>query len=305
MLSRTSSKCARVSVTMQLSFRRALATEATTATVVPELPSVTKTQTTRSQKTSKPHISTAIILNRSPILTRTPALFEQAYYAYQARIRRALHNPFPYDFYFKQGTLIETRFNVEERKRERLAFGPGFLEKDDISEEKRAADIAAVEQLAQQEGEGETLMPRSHAADTAGDVKSLDRRGKRNLYLLLQTSENGKDIWRFPQGDVEKGLLLHQAAQKDLLAECGDEMDTWVVGKAPIGVYKPAQSQSADAVQQVPERVVFFYKAHIMAGQVKPQGDHIRDFAWLTKEEIGTRVDQHYWDSVKDILSDY
>lgn len=42
-----------------------------------------------------------------------------------------------------------------------------------------------------------------------------------------------------------------------------------------------------------------------MAGQVKPQGDHIKDFAWLTKEEIETRVDQHYWDGIKDILSDH
>lgn len=121
-----------------------------------------------------------------------------------------MHNPFPYEFYFKQGTLLETRFNLEERKRERLAYGPGFLEKDDISEEKRAADIAAVEQLAQQEGEGEELMPRKHSADECGDLTNLDRVGTRNLYLLLQTVQNGQDVWRFPQGDVEKGQFLHQ-----------------------------------------------------------------------------------------------
>jgi large subunit ribosomal protein L46 len=156
------------------------------------------------------HISTAIVLNRSPILTRTPTQFEQAYYAYQARIRRSLHNPFPFDFYFKQGSLLETRFNLEERKRERLAFGPAFLEKESVSEDKKTADKAAVEQLSLQEGEGEDLMPRTHPADVNNDVKSLDRRGKRNLYLLLLTSQDGKDIWRFPQGEVEKGQLLHQ-----------------------------------------------------------------------------------------------
>lgn len=99
---------------------------------------------------------------------------------------------------------------MEERKRERLAFGPAFLEQEDISEEKRLANIAAVEQLAQQEGEGEELMPRIHQADVSEDHKSLDRKGQRNLYLLLHTSENGKDVWRFPQGGVEKGQLLHQ-----------------------------------------------------------------------------------------------
>jgi large subunit ribosomal protein L46 len=186
------------------SFIRLLATEAA------EPPPTTSLQTSRPKPTSKPHISTAIVLNRSPILTRTPSLFEKAFYSYQQRIRRALHNPFPYEFYFKQGTLLETRFNLEERKREKLAFGPGFLEKEDTSEEKRAANIAAVEQLAQQEGEGEELIPRKHPADESGDVTSLDRAGTRNLYLLLQTVENGKEVWRFPEGDVEKGQFLHQ-----------------------------------------------------------------------------------------------
>jgi len=181
-----------------------------------------------------------------------------------------------------------------------LAFGPAFLEKEDISEEKRLANIAAVEQLAQQEGEGEELMPRTHSADLKEDLKSLDRRGQRNLYLLLHTSEDGKDIWRFLQGDVEKGQFLHHAAQKDLLVECGDKMDTWIVGKAPIGVHKPRLPNA-----ETSERVVFFFKAHILAGQVAPEGKNIQDFAWLTKQEIEKRVDEHYWISIKDILSDY
>lgn len=178
-------------------------------------------------------------------------------------MRRALHNPFPYEFYFKQGTLLETRFNLEERKREKLAFGPGFLEKEDTSEEKRAANIAAVEQLAQQEGEGEELMPRIHSTDETGDTTSLDRAGTRNLYLLLQTVENGKEVWRFPEGAVEKGQFLHQvrlfdqsifisilvhlflqAALHDLYAECGDQMDTWIVGKTPIGVFQPPRDNT-------------------------------------------------------------
>ncbi|KAF9475677.1 50S ribosomal subunit L30 [Pholiota conissans] len=292
-----SAKCARLG---HFLFLRSLTTEATCA--VTRTPTLPVKQATRPQKSDKTSISTAIVLNRAPILTRSSTPFETAYYSYQARIRRALHNPFPYDFYFKQGTLIETRFNLEERKRERLAFGPAFLSKEDVSEEKRAADIAAVEQLAQQEGEGEVLMPRTHPSDTSGDVRSLDRKGQRNLYLLLHVLENGKETWRFPLGKVEKGQFLHQAAQKDLYAECGDEMDTWVVGKAPIGVYKPRQT-SAEA-QQASE-IVFLFKAHIMAGQVKPQGDHIEDFAWLTKEEIKMRVHSHYWDGIKDILSDH
>lgn len=165
----------------------------------------------RTKRPPRTQITAAIVLNRSPIITRTPTLFERAYYAYQARIRRALHNPFPLDFYFKQGSLLETQFNAEEKKRERRAFGPKFnTEEEFVSKEKAAADKAAADQLALQQGETEDLMPRVHVSDTERDLKSLDRKGKRNIYLLLHTTEDGKDVWRFPQGGVEKGELLHQ-----------------------------------------------------------------------------------------------
>ncbi|KAF5391772.1 hypothetical protein D9757_001689 [Collybiopsis confluens] len=249
----------------------------------------------------KPILFTSIVLNRAPIITRTPTPFERAYYAYQARLRRAIQNPFPYDFYFKQGSILETRFTLEERKRERLGFGPGFGIADDLDEEKAAANKAAVEQLAEQEGEGEEMMPRVHPSDEARDYKSLDRKGRRNLYLLLQGIEG---TWRFPQGDVKKGELLHRAAQRDLLLECGENMDTWIVSRNPIGHYKPP-IKAASSDHPLSEEVTFFYKAHIMAGQVRPNSERVQDFAWLTKQEIETRVTEHYWHGVKDILSDH
>lgn len=203
-------------------------------------------------------LSAAIVLNRSPILTPSPTPFEKAYYAYQARIRRALHQPFPYDFYFKQGSLLETRYNLEEKDREQAAFGPTYAQDDYQDQAKEEADKAAVKLLAQQEGEGESLAPREHPSDKSGDIKSLDRAGERNLYLLLRSRDGDRDLWRFPQGGIEKGDFLHQvghhfrdrsanadnpsqAAQKDLEAECGEYMDTWVVSRNPIGVYKPPQ----------------------------------------------------------------
>jgi hypothetical protein len=38
---------------------------------------------------------------------------------------------------------------------------------------------------------------------------------------------------------------VFQAAQKDLQAECGEYMDTWVVSRNPIGVYKPPHPDPA------------------------------------------------------------
>lgn len=101
---------------------------------------------------------------------------------------------------------------MEEREREKIAFGPTFVPKEDLSEDKAAANKAAVEQIALQEGAGESMMPREHPSDVKGDVRSLDRKGSRNIYLLLLVKEGEKEVWRFPQGTLEKGELLHQVA---------------------------------------------------------------------------------------------
>ncbi|KAI0079022.1 60S ribosomal protein L17 [Panus rudis PR-1116 ss-1] len=241
----------------------------------------------------KPTLQTAIILNRSPIITREPYPFERAYYAYQARIQRALHNPFPYDFYFKAGSLLEGRFREEEAQREKEAFGRP------VRRRKGSADPSASAQPTEIVDGEEKLRPapRVHPSDKTGDVKSLDRAGERNLYLLVFGKDQaGNQVWRFPQGGLQAGELLHEAAHRDLQAECGNAMDTWIVSRKPIGVHQPSPNE---------ELYLFFYKAHIMSGQVRPDSKNVTDFAWLTKEEIKPRVSKDYWLGIKDMLSDF
>jgi len=150
--------------------------------------------------------------------------------------------------------------------------------------------------------EDEESMPRIHPADTKRDTRSLDRKGQRNLYLLVKTRQDGKDVWAFPQGDVAKGELLHEAAARDLTAVCGPYMDTWIVSRQPIGVYNPPPPETSEDDSK---SSTFFYKAHILAGQVRADGKPVLDFAWLTKQEMESRLDKHYWLGVKDMLSDF
>jgi large subunit ribosomal protein L46 len=88
-----------------------------------------------------------------------------------------------------------------------------------------------------------------------------------------------------------------------------------MVGKKPIGLYKPSVPAEGPEVMPVelftgsscltmPQTLVFFYKMHILAGQVEPNGPSAVDFAWLTKEEIKGYVDRGYWRGIKDMLSD-
>ncbi|KAI0057128.1 50S ribosomal subunit L30 [Artomyces pyxidatus] len=280
------------------SLRRSLATEAGPApgTSTPPPPP------TRPKQPPRASLQTSVILNRSPILTRTPTLFERAYYSYQARIQRALHNPFPYDFYFKQGSLLESKFNLEERRRDRKAFGPGF---GADSRDAPGAGVTAEDLKKFGQDEEENTVSRTHASDVSGDVKSLDRKGQRNLYLLLQRKEGDKQVWTLPQGAVEQGELLHKAAERDLQAACGQAMDTWIVSRNPIGLYEIYPPTPPTDPSIPPKTSVFFFKAHIMAGQVHADGKSVLDFAWLTKEEIEPRVDKKYWNGIKDMLSDF
>jgi large subunit ribosomal protein L46 len=176
--------------TGRLIFRRRLATEVAAAPPRP-----------------RPILHTAVILNRSPILTRTPTDLERAYYTYQSRIQRALHNPFPHEFYFKPGSLLESKFNLEERKRDRKAFGSGFG-----ADHPRAPGAGVTAQDLKKFGrdEDETPAPRVHASDVNGDVKSLDRKGQRNLYLLIQQKTDAAAEWKFPETAVADDELLHE-----------------------------------------------------------------------------------------------
>ncbi|KZT26324.1 50S ribosomal subunit L30 [Neolentinus lepideus HHB14362 ss-1] len=272
---------------------RSLATEASAG------PSTTQLAPAPGKIKSHETIGISIVVNRSPFLTRIPSRFERAFHAYQQRIERALHNPFPYEFYFKQGSLLETKFRAEERKRERMTLGAPFgtIEPQTSAESKaQSARESAVEALDREE---EEIIPRRGKADEINDVRSLDRKGERNLYLLLLKKSNSEQVWRFPEGSLQKGELLHESAERNLLKECGVVMDTWVVSRNPIGLYKSSSAGGTSLSR------LFFYKAHIMAGQVRPDGSNVLDYAWLTKQEMEERLDKEYWHGVQDMLSDF
>ncbi|KAI0048225.1 50S ribosomal subunit L30 [Auriscalpium vulgare] len=278
---------------------RTLATEAAPAQSTSASP---PSSVPRPKKPPRAILRTAVILNRAPILTRTPTLFERAYYAYQARLQRALHNPFPYEFYFKPGSLLESKFNLEERRRDRKAFGPGF---GADSPDAPGAGVTADDLKKFGQEEEDNTVSRVHASDLNNDVQSLDRKGQRNLYLLLRRREGAEDAWKFPEGPAEQGELLHKAAERDLRSTCGEGMDTWIVSRKPIGLYETRSSVPPTDPTKPPKTCVFFFKAHILAGQVQPLNEAVLDFAWLTKEEIQTRVGEQYWDGVKDMLSGF
>ncbi|CAO3660532.1 unnamed protein product [Rhizopus stolonifer] len=139
-------------------------------------------------------------------------------------------------------------------------------------------------------------LERDTEADRKDDKKSLDRALQKTLYLVVKPS-SVENVWQFPQGPLDTTEYLHEAAERTLKEKCGVDMDTWFVGRQPIGFYKETTSKEQAGLK------VFFMKARVYAGQVQPNKD-VADFAWLTKDELANHFSPEYYKSVKDFLSD-
>jgi large subunit ribosomal protein L46 len=92
-----------------------------------------------------------------------------------------------------------------------------------------------------------------------------------------------------------------------LVQSGGVDMNTWVVGGAPVGYMefdhrKPVEK---DSVTQVGAKT-FFMRARMMAGQANLEQNKLglADFKWLAKEEVRKVVSPHYWASVRNMLPD-
>lgn len=180
---------------------------------------------------------------------------------------------------------------------------------------KDAEDIGGTEEERLQAGIKKDIidkpLPRETEADRTGDMRSLDRALSRTLYLLVQTPDGQ---WRLPAAPIQPGESLSRAAERIMVQSCGPNMNTWVVGNAPVGhynkIYKTPQVISTDDSENSLERLgekTFFMKVRIMAGQadLKKNAFGLKDFKWLAKEEVEREVGAgKYWNAVRNMLAE-
>lgn len=145
--------------------------------------------------------------------------------------------------------------------------------------------------------------PRVTEADEANDQKSLNRLLQRTLYLVVQDE---KKNWGFPADLLVKRESLHQAAERILVQAAGVNMNTWVVGNAPIGHEEHDHRQpivDENGVRWLGAKT-FFMKARIMAGQADLSNSTfgLKDFKWLAKEELPSVLSPRYFSVVKSML---
>ncbi|BGP20988.1 hypothetical protein JCM10213_000184 [Rhodosporidiobolus nylandii] len=250
--------------------------------------------TSSTPASSSPYrIVAASLLSRPPLILPALSPLERSYYAYQRAVHRALAKPVESStgWFFKRGSAAEKAFTSFDKKAAKEDTGAEGTEQREF-------------ELAREEVEGSReVVPRETEADRKGDVKSLERKADRTLYLLLK-KDRKEHAWQFPQGAVEANESLADAARRELLEECGPNVDVWSVGRVPAGAME-YQHAGGKKVEGKDAARVFFLPARIVRGQVVPnKKEGIVDFAWLTKEEVRDKVDQKYWESVEGMLSD-
>ena len=86
-------------------------------------------------------------------------------------------------------------------------------------------------------------------------------------------------------------------------------MNTWVVGNVPIGHYMQDYYQPTETHKEgliLLGQKTFFMKGRMMAGQadLHENKSGLKDFRWLSKEEIQKLVSPKYWSMTEDMLTE-
>jgi large subunit ribosomal protein L46 len=311
----------------------AVAAEQTNQPQLSHIPPVASTATQPSYA-----IHAGVVLSRPPVITRDLHPFESAFFLYQRRLNERLALPFTRYFYFKKKTPadIEWKRKIKDRLTPARDIGryKGYGDEawnDELllgaeesnmqwqverlleDAEKPAAKGEAEHGAGTGEGaalEGKTdieaiekPMPRVTEADLKNDVKSLNRMLQRTLYLLVRNKEGR---WAFPADRVVAKESLHGAAERILMDAGGINMNTWLIGRVPIGHHQlDFTPQTAKNPNELGLKT-FFMRARIMAGQFNLADNKLglSDFKWLAKEEVEKEVGRKYWHSIKNMLAE-
>ncbi|KAI1433932.1 39S mitochondrial ribosomal protein L46-domain-containing protein [Xylaria sp. CBS 124048] len=294
-------------------------------------PELTKSRQPRpptARRRAEYKIKSGIIVTRAPLLTRALTPFENAFFFYQKRLNERLVLPFRHTFYFKEDTAgdLDWRIKFEERgniaakelgryyAQGRNSWNDELLVGSTLSNEERIRDILLKDAELRVTEDGEKAPPeeivpverpmdRITEADKNNDVRRLDRQLDRTLYLVVQ---GGDGQWKFPTRDLSTEENLHEAAAKVMTDAAGVNMNTWMVGRVPVAHMVIEPQFNEDKSLKLRGEKIFFLKARIMAGQADLTNNKLglKDFNWLTREEIKVKLHSDYVHAIRNMMAD-
>ncbi|KAH7023551.1 39S mitochondrial ribosomal protein L46-domain-containing protein [Ilyonectria destructans] len=272
-------------------------------------------------------VRSGMILTRPPLVTRKLHPFENSFFFYQKRLEERLNTPFITSIYYKPDTARRLDWNLKVQDRQgtvakELGVYNGKSSKawddelrvgDELSNQESIVKALLKDAEARVSDDAEVINPedvvpieapvsRVTEADKKGDVRRLDRKLDRTLYLVVKSG----DSWVFPADVIPKDQNLHESAKRTLEEAAGVNMNTWVVGRVPVAHVVTQPVVKADGTVEKKGQKTFFLKGRIMAGQADLGGNRFgySDFKWLTREELGKELSPEYFHSVRNMMGD-
>ncbi|UNI14290.1 hypothetical protein JDV02_000934 [Purpureocillium takamizusanense] len=176
-------------------------------------------------------VRSGLILTRAPLLTRRLHPFENAFFFYQKRLEERLNTPFITSIYFKPDTARRLDWNIKVQERQGTvakelgvykgkgarAWDDELKVGDELSSQESLLNSLLKDAETRVSDDAEVIAPedvvpverpaeRETEADRTGDVRRLDRKLDRTLYLVVK-GEDG--AWGFPADVVPKDENLH------------------------------------------------------------------------------------------------
>eukprot|EP00158_Paraphelidium_tribonemae_P005510 Partr_v1_DN27381_c1_g1_i4_m46138 putative Ribosomal protein len=132
------------------------------------------------------------------------------------------------------------------------------------------------------------------------DLQNPARILDRSLYLAVELD----GCWQFPAGVVQSDESLAEAANRELTAMCGDNMELWQVGNAPVAFIDAKNVMDGNS-GHLPDKI-FFMKSQIYSGNFDSAATvrSVSNFGWMTKEELSAKLKPSYFESIQDSLAD-
>lgn len=261
----------------------------------------------QSTESTKWDLLVGVQLERLPIITKTLNKLERDYQVSRLQItlqESEVFNPCSAHF---QELLMQLEFENSHKSDFEIQNEKDLKMAELIKSGKLEVDLDAVTKQTSQdlkdmwkdERSKFQLGSRITDADKKNDKTSTNRKLEFPLTLIIEQLIGSEKIALLPQGQIQDGENLRQAAERIIKERCGDSVQAQIYGNAPCGFYKYKYPKSGrkDAIGAK----VFFYRAILKDGQVDKK---LGTFEWLDKDELLAKVDKYddYKKSLKQFM---
>ena len=126
-----------------------------------------------------------------------------------------------------------------------------------------------------------TPAPRETEADHSGDVRTLDRRLKTSVFLMVQEG----DKWQLPTVELNEDETILEAAERVLKDRVGSSIKYWAPSNCPMAV----ELQHEETKDSYGFKT-FFMRVNYSEGAISESLFKLQDYAWLDASEIEERM---------------